>query len=230
MYCVKCGVELADSERRCPLCHTPVYMPGIDDKPELSYPVYVEEREKVSLKAINFILSFFFLIAGTITAVCDYNINGALGWSGYVIGGLILLYVIFVLPGWFRRYRPAIFIPVDFAVAALFLAFINYATSGEWFLTFALPVCGGIALIISALVILVYYLHRGRLYIFGGAFIALGAMSLMIEWLMNVTFRIRDFLLWSSYPAIALTLFGIMLIVIAIVKPFKEALMRIFSL
>ena len=26
-YCVNCGVELADSERRCPLCHTEVHNP-----------------------------------------------------------------------------------------------------------------------------------------------------------------------------------------------------------
>ena len=40
MYCVKCGVELADSERKCPLCLTPVYMPGISDDPERPYPKF----------------------------------------------------------------------------------------------------------------------------------------------------------------------------------------------
>ena len=29
MYCVKCGVELADSEKKCPLCGTPVFHPDI---------------------------------------------------------------------------------------------------------------------------------------------------------------------------------------------------------
>ena len=27
MYCIKCGVELADSEKSCPLCQTPVFHP-----------------------------------------------------------------------------------------------------------------------------------------------------------------------------------------------------------
>ena len=30
-YCVHCGVELADSEKRCPLCHTRVVDPASPD-------------------------------------------------------------------------------------------------------------------------------------------------------------------------------------------------------
>ena len=29
MYCVRCGVELAESENVCPLCETPVYYKGV---------------------------------------------------------------------------------------------------------------------------------------------------------------------------------------------------------
>mgnify|MGYP000840753951 CR=1 FL=1 len=29
MYCIKCGVELADSERVCPLCGTRVFHPDL---------------------------------------------------------------------------------------------------------------------------------------------------------------------------------------------------------
>ena len=32
MYCIKCGVELADSEKVCPLCGTRVYHPDIEIK------------------------------------------------------------------------------------------------------------------------------------------------------------------------------------------------------
>ena len=30
MYCVKCGVKLADSEKICPLCGTKAYHPDIE--------------------------------------------------------------------------------------------------------------------------------------------------------------------------------------------------------
>jgi len=36
--------------------------------------------------------------------------------------------------------------------------------------------------------------------------------------------------LWSLYPAATLVLIGIMLLVIAIVRPFRESLRRIFAL
>ena len=29
MYCVRCGVKLADTEEKCPLCGTTVYHPDI---------------------------------------------------------------------------------------------------------------------------------------------------------------------------------------------------------
>ena len=38
MYCVKCGVELADSQRSCPLCQTPVYFPELSEDRERPYP------------------------------------------------------------------------------------------------------------------------------------------------------------------------------------------------
>ena len=41
MYCIKCGVELKDSEKRCPLCGTPVFHPDIKQpKGEKPYPEF----------------------------------------------------------------------------------------------------------------------------------------------------------------------------------------------
>ena len=130
MYCVKCGVELAGSERKCPLCSTPVYMPEIESFDEPPYPVYNGERDRVSPRGIYFIASFAFLIAAFISVFCDYNLNGQLNWSGYVVGGLILAYVVIILPGWFQRPHPEIFTPVSFAAVALYLGYLNIAVGG----------------------------------------------------------------------------------------------------
>ncbi len=229
MYCVKCGVELADSERKCPLCHTPVYMPGIDEDPERPYPKF-EKPEPVNPRGIYFIISFVCLISAIISFVCDINLNfGSVTWSGYVLGAVALAYTVVILPGWFKKYNPAIFVPVNFAAAALYLLYICLATGGDWFLTFALPITAMAALIISSITILSYYIKRGYLYIWGGAFIAAAFASPVIELLSNVTFGLYDHLRWSYYPFIALALIGIMLIVIAIVKPLRESLCRIFA-
>ncbi len=229
MYCVKCGVELAKSEKKCPLCHTEVYYPGYEVKDEdLTYPKF-EKPETVNPRGIYFIISFAFIIAAVISFVCDLNLGNGLTWSGYVIGGILLFYIIFILPGWFRRYNPAIFIPSNFVATGLFLLYINYATDGNWFLSFALPITAALTIIISSITILSYYLKRGYLYIWGGAFIATGAFCPVIETLVKLTFG-GSVIGWSLYPLIALFLIGIMLIIIAIVRPFRESLRRIFAI
>lgn len=229
MYCVKCGVELADSESKCPLCHTPIYFPGyVPKEEEKPYPRF-EKPETVNPRGIYFILSFAFIIAAVISFVADLNMGGGITWSGYVLGGIGLFYVLFILPAWFKKYNPAIFIPVDFAAIGLYLCYINLATGGRWFISFALPITGIVTLVVSSITILSYYLKRGYLYIFGGALIGAGAFCPAIETLSIITFD-QTPMLWSIYPLIALFLIGMMLIVIAIVKPFRESLCRIFAI
>ena len=228
MYCIKCGVELADSEKRCPLCQTDVYHPDVKISDDRPYPKF-EKPEAVNPRGIYFILSFAFIIAAVISFVCDLNLGGGITWSGYVIGGIVLFYVLFILPGWFKRYNPAIFIPTDFLAIALYLAYICIATEGKWFITFALPITGIVTLLISTLTILIYYIKRGYLYIYGGVIIAAGAFCPLVELLSVKTFNVQP-INWSLYPLIAMFLIGIMLIIIAIVKPLRESLCRIFAI
>ena len=40
MYCIKCGVELSEGQRLCPLCKTKVYHPDyLKEDTQLIYPV-----------------------------------------------------------------------------------------------------------------------------------------------------------------------------------------------
>jgi len=230
MYCIKCGVELGESERKCPLCHTPVYYPDLPLEPERTYPKFKPSEESVNPRGVLLILSFVFLIAGLVSLAVDLNLNSLVTFSGYVISGLVTGYVIFILPSWFKRSYPTVFLPVDFLVIALLVGYISYKVDGSWYFTFALPVIGCAALIICTVVILCYYVRRGYLYIFSGAFMATALMMGLIELFATITFRIEKFMFWSIYPFIALMLIGIMLLVIAIVKPFRESLKRIFAI
>lgn len=229
MYCVKCGVELADSEKMCPLCKTPVYYPEGNNTAESTYPSYEPVKIKDGIKGVSFLVSIAHLIAATISVLCDYNVNREINWSDYVIGALLLSYLTFVLPSWFRRPSPAIFVPCDFLGAGLYLLYINIKCGGNWFLPFAMPVCAFMALIVSSVAILIYYLRAGYLYIFGGAFILGSVFFIVTEALLNASFFPGRALLWSPYPCAAFFLIGISLIVIAIVKPFRESLYKIFS-
>lgn len=228
MYCVKCGVELKDSEKVCPLCKTMVFHPDIPSPDgDGPYPEYVAPVRRFNRFGALFVLSFIFMIPALITLLIDLELNSSVVWSGYVIGGLVVCYVAFVLPFWFRRPNPVIFIPCVCASAILFLLYICLATGGHWFLPFAFPVSGIASLLLTAVVALLKYLKKGKLYIFGGAFIALGGFSMLVELFINITFGFK-FVFWSIYPLAAFVLVGLLLILIAVCKPLRRSLDKKF--
>ena len=232
MYCVKCGVELADSEKKCPLCGTPVFHPDIS-RPRTDPPFPPDRHihpDAVNRSGILFVLTVLALLPAVIVLLCDWRINGTIIWSGYAAGAIGLLYLIVLLPLWFRHPNPVIFVPVDFAAVGLYLLYINCATGGHWFLSFAFPVTGAIGLLVTAVVALTRYVHAGYLYIYGGGLILGGGLAVLIEFLINLTFQIHETLFWSFYPLAAGVILGLMLLIIAICKPLRESLQRKFFL
>ena len=229
MFCVKCGVELAESENKCPLCNTPVYYPE-KERGELKFPEFKNVREPLNARGLSFVISFFVAIAAVISIICNITVSNELTWSLYVVASLALAYVLFILPTWFKRPSVAVFVPTDFGATAIFVGIIAALTDSDWYFSFALPVIAFFALVVSSIAILSYYLRRGYLYIWGGAFILFGLFMPILELLLHLNFAIEGNFHWSFYPFSALMLLGVMLIVIAIVKPFRESLRKIFHL
>lgn len=227
MYCIKCGVELADTEEKCPLCATVVYHPELARHE--AEPLYPAGRYPISKNAFRILpvcLSVLVLAAALIVLLCDLRVHSQVTWCGYVIGALFVGFVIGVLPMWFRKPNPVIFVPCGFAAVGLYLLYINLFTGGNWFMSFAFPVTGGICLIVTAVVTLLRYVKRGKLYIVGGALIALGGFALLMEFLSNLTFHVSRFLGWSLYPLIALVLLGGLLIYLGISRTAREIMKR----
>lgn len=228
MYCVNCGVKLADTEKQCPLCGVTAFHPEIT-RPEAD-PLFPQQRypaQQVSSRTALIIVTTAFLLPILITLQCDALLNGAVTWSGYVVGALLAAYVILILPFWFRKPNPVVFVPCGFTAVGLYVLYINIATGGDWFLSFAFPVVGFLGLLVTAVVTLLRYVRRGRLYIFGGAYIALGLFMPLMEFLICITFT-RSFAGWSLFPLIPLVLLGGMLILLAIYRPARETMERKF--
>lgn len=230
MYCIKCGVELKDSEEKCPLCGTVVFHPDIaQPHGEKPYPPYQAQSGSVANRSgVLFITSVLFLAPFVLALLCDWKVNGALEWSGYVAGALAVFYIIVVLPMWFSNATPVIFVGSDFVAAALYLLYINHAVGGNWFLPFALPVTAAAMLIACAAVTLMYYIPRGHIYIIAGTLIATGGFMVLVEFLINLNFKTNDTLVWSIYPLACCLIFGLTLIVIACCPPMRESLKRKF--
>lgn len=227
MYCIKCGVKLADTEKSCPLCGTTVYHPDI--KQNESAPLYPKDKypkHNTNSKAVNGIFIILFFIPLLICLQSDIQGNGIIEWFGYAAFGIGIAYLLFAFPLWFKKPNPVIFVPCDFAAIIAFLLYIDLTTSGvSWFMSFAFPIAGGIAIITCSVVTLLYYLKKGKLYIFGGAFIALGFLMLLTEYLLTVTFDLNH-IGWSGYPFIVFALLGGMLIYLGINRPARETLER----
>lgn len=229
MYCIKCGARLSDGQKVCPICETKVYHPDIHIPDGMdTYPKKEFQSEEFNPKGVLFVITVITAIAMAIPLLFELTWHTRVGWSGYVAGGIILAYIIFILPFWFKNANPVIFVPCDFAATTIFLWYVNFQVEGNWFLTFAMPITLSFGMIICAVITVMRYVKRGSLYTFGGGLIALGAWTVLIEFLIYVTFGVRSPVVWSSCSFATLFLFGMMLIVIAIVKPLKESLRRIF--
>lgn len=231
MYCIKCGVSLANTEKQCPLCGTAVFHPELS-QPEAE-PLYPRDSMPAPKRhpwGALMILTAIFLLTASICMYCDWQLGHVIQWSGYVVGALTVLYVIAVLPCWFRNPNPVIFLPCDFVAIGLYLLYINLATGGGWFLSFAFPVTGALGLIFCAVVTLLRYCPKGGLFILGGASLALGGFTLLLEYLLHITFGLPGLGTWSPYPLFVFTLTGLCLLLIAICPPLRESLERKFFL
>ena len=227
MYCIKCGVELGDGEKRCPLCQTRVYHPEVvTDAPPL-YPPHDPVVKRMNRRTILFLLAVIVFLTAVQFCVFDLRFTGGIGWSYYAAGGAVMTYLIAVLPMWFRRPNPVVFVPVSFATALAYLLGVCLMSGGNWFLPFAFPAVLGVAIITTAILVLVRYVKRGYFYISGGASLAVAAYSFLLEELICVTFGVK-FYFWSLYPIIGFAVIGIALIVVGIVKPFQRYLAKKF--
>ena len=231
MYCINCGVKLADTEKRCPLCETEVYHPALE-RPAVQplYPAGRIPAQQPRSLALPIVLTTAFLMPILITLLCDLRLNGAVTWSGYVIGALLLAYVILGLPTWFRRVCPVTMLACDFLTVALYLLYINHAVGGSWFWGFGFPLVSAVGIAVTAVVLLMQRHPRQGFYIFGGAFTALGGFMPLLEHLINRTFGRADFAAWSVYPLVALVLLGLMLIFLGANSAARRTLERKFFL
>ncbi len=231
-YCVRCGVELAASEKKCPLCGTPVVPPELPETEGIPpYPIQEKRNtEPNRSKGILFILTMLFLLPISVVFLSDLQINDAITWSGFAGLAILLLYVIIVLPFWFQHPNPVIFVPIDFAAIGGYLLYICLATGGNWFLPFAFPLTGSILLVVTAALALIKYVRRGHLYIAAGLFFATGGIAVLTEFLLSRTFPVTKTIFWSTYPLIACFLTGAILIVIAICRPLRESFRKRFFL
>ncbi|MBQ3021476.1 MAG: hypothetical protein IJD92_04570 [Bacilli bacterium] len=137
-YCVNCGVKLAKSEKKCPLCNTKVINPNLKD--EVSYSVYSNQIEKfksVDFKFLVKICYFVLFVLALVTVLCNIIITHSVTWSIYVVFSIICFGSLLSYLNFKSVY---ISHTLAFVGIELLLFVIAYLNSGmHWFIYLVLP-------------------------------------------------------------------------------------------
>ena len=226
MYCVKCGVKLAEGVEKCPLCQTPVWNPeGLVR--EKNYPDEMPGQFRESARPAAMVMTVLCVIALAVMLIVCFQLYGELRWGGYAIFGTLLFYVLAVLPLWFCKAWPEIFVPVDHLFTALYVLYICRKTGGHWFVSFALPVIGACCLLLLGVICLLKYTKGGRIFILGGFLILLGGYTMLVEFFEHISFGVEMFR-WSPYSTAVFGLAGLFLIIAGCIPSLREVIRKRF--
>jgi len=228
MYCIQCGVRLQDNAASCPLCGTPVADVRAEKQPAGNpYSDLYPPREHHGRFLLIGLVTTVMLAACLGCLIFCLRTDGAASWSGYVMMGCALAWVCFVFPLCFRKWKPMVFLPLDFACLAGFLLYICAKNGGNWFLSFAFPVTGLAGLVTVAVVALFRYLRRGKLSWLAGLLILIGLSFMLVEFFQHITFGTPMFV-WSLYCVCGFCALGAFLLVASLIPSWRNALRRTF--
>ncbi|MBQ7063662.1 MAG: hypothetical protein IJM90_02045 [Firmicutes bacterium] len=231
MYCVKCGVELADTETKCPLCGTVVYHPDLPVTEPADRPLYPSYQPPVRKKGyrpgVILIMALICLLPIGICLPVDLKTNHSIVWSGYVIGGVVLTFIFVALPILFQKKHPYLLAALLFASTAGFLFYIERQTGGHWFLTLALPMLAIFLLFAEGTIFLLRRTKVDLLKLIAGHCVILGLCMVVLELLICLTFQMK-MSFWSYYPLAVLGITGCILGFIAGNQALRESLYKKF--
>ena len=202
-YCVHCGVKLGDSEKRCPLCMTPVFDPAEPRDPHAPRPYPVRTPEQEFKKNKHYLLTIAAVLLAVPALLClvlDLMLNGTITWSGYASGALIMLFLTASVPLLAQKHQALCAVVTAFVSLNGYLFLVEtMSRSGGWFFPIALPALA----LGTALALLLLWLFRkdylNVLTLIASCFIAAAVECVAIEWLCSAAGSQADGLIWSPF-------------------------------
>ncbi len=229
-YCVHCGVELAASQKDCPLCGTLVQDPYcVWQKPEqMPYPETVDVKNThIDRRYARQLMAMAMLIPIVIVMLIDLVDGRGFGWSLVVSGTLVLIYCWAVVPFLFKFSRPYAYILIDILSLAAYLLLIALITGGTaWYLGLVLPLIIWLCLVVMAAVLAIRRLELAPLYRAALVTAMAGVFLLGLELLINLNAGTGVRLNWSFFAAIPLGVIAMMLALLERNKPLKEEIKK----
>lgn len=223
-YCVNCGVELEKTQKRCPLCSTPVINPNeteitaeIPPYPSDNVVGVVRKLRRMAALLISIILFVPFLLC----PLCDLLITGRLTWSMYTMLSIELGWIYIVPPILLRHNAILKCAWIDYFSTIIFLYCINmiFAPKSNWAFEIAFPILSYIMA-----VVLIYAALTRRFNISVVVYVAMGLifvaiMSLFVEYIINSYNNISGGFVWAV--PVMISCLGVALILIVVSKMTK---------
>ena len=135
-YCVKCGVELAEYSKSCPLCRTEVADSAVSKETEnIDYPNYrtpsMNESKRVNRIFVGRLLSMMFLNYAVILIIINLSVNKAVTWSLIPVISIALLWFGVAFPFFKKRSTFFELYTYDSIAAILYVIGLNLIISGD---------------------------------------------------------------------------------------------------
>lgn len=218
-YCVHCGVELVETEKRCPLCQTKVFEQNDQNVSEtvIGFPTHIEEpKRKINTRFFVLLVGVVLLLPLIVVVLIDLAFSNDLTWSLYVLGAEICLWAFVILPIGCPHKPVYLYLAVDLITTAGYVLLICLASNGVgWYFPLALP----LILSVGGATLLVVLICRRKginnVEKSGWVLIVLSVLMAVIDltvcYYMAGTFSFS----WSLYATIPLMVFSIILLVIS---------------
>ena len=229
-YCVNCGVELAESEKHCPLCGVEVINPKSpwDESLDRPYPVHFESFVKrIDRHYFASLAGLVLLIPILITIIVDLLSGNGITWSSYVVGAAALLYIFVALPFFFKHYHVVLFLAVNCVGVLLYLFFVERMNGGSWFMGIGMP----ITIVASVCIVILALLFTTKKHagLFNKTAFVLLASSVFVfctELILSSNKTGNIALNWSYYIFVPCAILSVMLFILERRKNFKERIRR----
>lgn len=230
-YCVNCGVELAESEKICPLCSTPVVHPGkIDPEDDRAlYPRHVEHVYRGIDRRYGALLA---LISLTVPIACsiviDLFVVHAICWSLYVTGAAMCIFVFVLFPLILKRPNPYLHILYDTAALLLYSAGILFSIgeAGAFYWLASPLILASCALAYGVTPVIRSKKLAGRLYKPAITLFMLSAFYIVVELVIDLYQTSAFSPIWSLIAASSCIVTALMLIMIEGKQKLKDNIRR----
>ena len=212
--CEKCGVELEEGLKTCPLCREPL-SEREKHRSESNYsptnPGYTPLTRREKVRLFWELATLFHFSALVVTLLIDFISNKRLTWSLYATTCITASYIFITLISLTVK-KLWIFLPGIFFTSLGFLLLVDLFDHGiNWFFNPGLPLVGFFVLLLGMIMYFGYRTREKGFNIVAFAALAIGVYCLLAEIFISLAARQEVSLSWSVIVAASVLPFSLFL-------------------